>query len=662
MAVEQSQTMPATIAHYGSWQSPLDLQTLFEQPSAPRYPVFYRGRYYWIEARAREGGRLVLIQREPDGSEHCLTPEHFNIRTRVHEYGGKCFVLAHGSVYFSNDSDRRLYVQVLQQGARPVPLTFDSNKSVSYADLQVSPGGNHLIAVMERSVPGAENENTLVAINPRNKTPVEPVSLVQGSDFYACPVVDRVHGRLAWIQWNHPYMPWDQSQLALARIVETETAIAVQDMETIVDDSGKSVCQPGFYQGDLIFSVDSDDVREDCDDFWNLHRYSGRRLNRLTCDLKEYGAPHWVFGETTHVAIDGTSLVAIRTGQFGDELVRVDRASGAQRKIESPLNTFTQLGQGKTDSEIVLVAASGSGAPQLMSFSDNQFVSIKSVPALIPEAEISAAVPISYPTRDGGVAHANYYIPHNTRFSAPDDQLPPLMVMVHGGPTARAAGTLDLARQYWTGIGFTVLDVNHRGSTGYGRSYRQYLLGRWGQVDVDDVIDGVDFLINQALVDSGKVFIRGKSAGGYTVLRALTEYPRHFRAGACYYGIGNLSTLAAVTHKFEANYTDRLIGEEFDRNATGSGSSEFYKRSPVNFMYRLSSPMILFQGLDDPVVPPEVSREVAAMLAAQNIDHEYVEYPGEGHGFRKSKTNIDAMTRETRFYRRILGLVGETGN
>ena len=644
------------VAPYGSWQSPLDLVSVFEQPSPPQFPAFYRGRYYWIEARAREGGRVVLIQRDPDGSEHCLTPEGFSIRTGVHEYGGKCFVLVNESVCFSNDSDRRLYVQALHKNAQPVPLTFDSNKSTSFADLKVSPRGHHLFAIMESTVADGENENTLVAISLGQKAPVEPTTIATGADFYACPVVDHDNARLAWIQWDNPCMSWDQSRLVLARVVETETDIAILDMEKVVDGAGRSVCQPGFYNGELVFAADSEEQREDCDDFWNLYRYTDGELSRLTCDLKEYGAPHWVFGESSHLAIDDTSLLARRTGNAGDELVRIDLYSGAQKVVESSFDSFSHLGPGEGEGEIMLVAASGVATRRLVSYSEQQFTPVKTMPEVIPADEISAAVPICYPTRDGGVAHAYYYVPHNTRFTAPDDQLPPLLVMVHGGPTSRTTQTLDLSRQYWTGLGFALLDVNHRGSTGYGRRYRQHLLGRWGQVDVEDIVDGIDYLVNQSLVDADKVFIRGKSAGGYTVLRALTEYPRYFRAGGCYYGIGNLSTLASMTHKFEAHYTDRLIGEKFDRDRAGSGNSEYYKRSPINFMHRLRSPMILFQGQEDRVVPPQVSREVVNLLAARNIDHEYVEYPGEGHGFRKSETNIDAIEKETRFYRRILGI------
>ena len=287
------------------------------------------------------------------------------------------------------------------------------------------------------------------------------------------------------------------------------------------------MCQPGFYQGELVFAADSDEQGEDCDGFWNLYRYTGSGMSRLTCDLREYGAPHWVFGEQGHLAIDDASLLAKRSGNAGDELVRIDLCSGEQQVVESPFDAFSQLGPGEGDGELVLVAASTIGTPGLVSYRDMQLTPVRIMPEVIPGDEISAAVPICYPTRDGSVAHAYYYVPHNTRFAIPDDQLPPLLVMVHGGPTARTTPTLDLSRQYWTGLGFALLDVNHRGSTGYGRRYRQHLLGRWGQVDVEDIIDGIDYLVNQSLVDADKVFIRGKSAGGYTVLRALTEYPRY---------------------------------------------------------------------------------------------------------------------------------------
>ena len=649
--------MPIKTAPYGAWQSPLDMRLLFEQPSAPMYPQYYQGQYFWIEARAIEGGRLVLVRLNADGSESCVTPEGFNIRTRVHEYGGKCFVLGNGCIYFSNDSDRRLYMQPLQENAPPQPLTIDTDKTKAYADLQLSPSRRYLLAVMEVTCDETENQNALVSIDLNNSEPVEPILLVRGADFYANPVVDKIGSRLAWIQWNHPYMPWDQSELFVADIIDSDTGIKIANSEYIAGGVESSICQLGFYADDLVFAMDKDHPKEVCDGYWNLYCYEEGMIRRLTCDRKEYGSPNWVFGETNHAAISNSTLLAKRTADDKDELVAIERVTGEQRTIDTEFDSLAQLSSGGNNDETLLIASSPIEAPQLITLNvDGEIKRIKSLDTLIRKEEISVGTPIEYPTRDGDVAHAYYYIPHNTEYCAPADHRPPLLVTVHGGPTARTNRSLDLSRQYWTGIGFAILDVNYRGSTGYGRRYRQHLLGKWGQVDIDDIVDGIDYLVNQSLVDPEKVFIRGKSAGGYSVLRALTEYPQKFCAGACYYGIGNLSTLAAITHKFEARYTDRLIGEDYDERRAKSVDSEYYKRSPLHFMSKARSPMILFQGLEDLVVPPDVSREVVRVLAAQNIDHEYVEYPGEGHGFRKSETNIDSIQRETHFYRRILGL------
>lgn len=650
--------MPRTIAPYGSWLSPLDLRALFEKPSSPLYPVSYRGRYFWIEARAVEGGRLVLIRQNTDGSEDCLTPPGFNIRTRVHEYGGRCYVLGRDCVIFSNDSDRRLYRQSLDPIGFPEPLTADTDGAVAFADLRLSPKGYHLIAVMESMIPGDRNRNELVALSLQGRSLFQPSTIAQGADFYANPAVDGNDGRLAWIQWDHPHMPWDQTTLVLADIIEDEAGLELNHLRSIVDDQGSSVCQLAFYGSELIFAMDKTHVVEPCDDYWNLYRYGDDGIGQLTCDTKDYGAPHWAFGESNHAAMDAATLVARRIADGEEELVTIDRISGKQHSIDSRFNALSQLSedQGSDHGGVLLVAASATELPQLMGLDRRGWRCIKAVDAPIPVDEISQGTPVRYPTRDRGVAHAYYYVPHNTLFAASDDQLPPLLVMVHGGPTGRASSSLDLSRQYWTGIGFAILDVNHRGSTGYGRRYRQHLLGKWGRVDIDDIVDGIDYLVNQSLVDPEKILIRGKSAGGYTVLRALTEYPQYFCAGACYYGIGNLSTLAAHTHKFEARYTDRLIGEAYDEATAADSQSEYYRRSPIHFMHKVRSPMILFQGAEDAVVPPRLSREVVAVLDERGIDHEYVEYPGEGHGFRKSETNIDAIQRETGFYRRILGL------
>ena len=654
--------MAVKTAPYGHWQSPLDLTALFERPSPPMFPQYYQGCYYWVEARAKEGGRLVLIRMSADGAESCLTPRQYNIRTKVHEYGGKCFALGNGCVYFSNYADHRLYKQSLEPDAQPAALTADTNKSSAFADLQLSPAGRFLIAVMETFQAEGDNSNSLVAIPLAGESAEETV-IAGSADFYANPVIDRIGHRLAWIQWKHPYMPWDQSTLFIADIIENENEFVIVNEARIAGGETASVCQLGFYGKDLVFAMDSDNVEQSCDDFWNLYRYRDGVITRLTCDNKEYGAPHWVFGDSNHVAIGRDELAAKRVCAEGEELVIIDRHSGRQQAVDTHFDAIGHMHSAvdQHGNEILLVASSATKAPRLMSFDGSAFTVIKAVDAQIADEEISVGTPIRYSTRDGEVAFGYYYIPHNTRYRAPDDHLPPLLVLVHGGPTARTSRSLDLLRQYWTGRGFALFDVNHRGSTGHGRRFRQSLLGKWGMADIEDIIDGIEFLVNQSLVDAGKIFIRGKSAGGYTVLRALTQYPGYFRAGACYYGIGNLSTLTTVTHKFESHYTDRLIGERYDAATARSKNSEYYKRSPIHFMHKVVSPMILFQGLEDAVVPPDLSREVVDVLVDHNIDHEYVEYPGEGHGFRKSETNIDALQRETHFYQRILAVEAPRG-
>jgi dipeptidyl aminopeptidase/acylaminoacyl peptidase len=266
------------------------------------------------------------------------------------------------------------------------------------------------------------------------------------------------------------------------------------------------------------------------------------------------------------------------------------------------------------------------------------------------ESEVSQPQLLRYPTRDGGQAYANFY-PASEQVSGEKSAL---VVLVHGGPTSRSGVSLSPLIQYFAQNGFSVLDVNHRGSTGHGRDYRQALLGLWGEIDASDIADAIDFVIAEREVDAQKVFIRGGSAGGYAVLRALTRFPELFCGGACYYGIGNLITLSEITHKFEGRYTDQLIGEHYTPETAAAVDSRFRSRSPIFEIERISSPLILFQGLDDKVVPPEVSREMVQTLERNGVVHEYIEYQGEGHGFRKAETRIDALSREIQFYKDIL--------
>ncbi len=654
--------MTRRVAPYGTWSSPLDITALFERQASPAYPDMYRGERYWLETKAKEGGRLALMRKAADGRLACLTPTGFNVRTRVHEYGGRCFVIGNDRVYFSNFSDQRLYVQALREDARPRPLTPKRQADGStgmYADLQLSADGRWLIFVWESDCPDRENRNALGYLALPGDGESVPGLLVDGCDFYANPVLAPDGRRLAWIQWRHPYMPWDQTELWLADLGHRNRGLTLIEPRMIAGGERRSICQLVFGQeGTLYFAMDGDMAEAPAGAFWNLYQYRHGAVSALTADRAEYGQPHWVFGESRCVPLSGRRLLAVRTSGDGDELVLVDVASRSVKPIRSAYQGYAHLSRAGERDDVLMVARSARHAGRIVRCRDGSesLEVCDDLKPLLSECDISVGRAISYPTRDGAIAHAYFYAPNNACFIGPDTARPPLLVMVHGGPTSRCAPSFDPAKQYWTTIGFAVLDVNHRGSTGYGRAYRQSLLGHWGEYESIDIVDGIEYLIRQDLIDQQRVCIRGRSAGGYTVLRALTGFPQYFAAAACYFGIGNLVTLAETTHKFERHYTDNLIGEEFDPQHARRVTSLYYQRSPIHFVDRIGSPTIIFQGVEDKVVPMSVSRELVIELQRRGIDHEYTEYPGEGHGFRSSQTNIDALTREVKFYVRVMGL------
>lgn len=664
--------MPKTIAPYGTWKTPIELEQLFQRPSVPMYPQSHQGHIYWIEARAAEAGRLVLVRCEEDGRAVTLTPQGFNIRTRVHEYGGRCHCLVDDHVYFSNFADQRLYVQALEPSAVPRPLTPPSNADGSvgnYADLTATSDGKLLVFVYEQAYAERENVNSIACISlaegGRDVGLREPTILAAGEDFYANPVICADARTLAWVQWRHPHMPWDETELAVATTEWDEAErVSLGDVAVVAGGAGCSVCQLQYgHDGTLFFAMDRGDTEDPADSFWNLYTYGDETVRRLTSDLAEYGAPHWIFGDTRHTEIDPHRLLAVRTRMGDDELVYVDRLDGRVAPVESDYVGFAQVHAVKSPSdgvhstEALVIAASATAPAALvrLNIESGDFETVKSHSSILNSDDVSRGQPLHYPTRDGSGAHAYFYRPASSSFAAPSHAKPPLVVFVHGGPTSRTDRTFAEVKQYWTTMGYAVLDVNYRGSSGYGRHYRQALLEGWGEIDVADIADGVQYLIAHGEVDPAQICIRGGSAGGYAVLCALTRFPDLFGAGASYYGIGNLVTLALTTHKFEARYLDGLIGESYDKDRSCEPDSAYYLRSPINFMDRLRSPTILFQGTDDQVVPPRLSRDVVETLELRGVVHEYHEYPGEGHGFRRMDTRVDALQRETAFYARVLG-------
>jgi len=654
----------------GRWTSPIDPEMALARPGSAQWPERHGDSLFWVQSLPEQAGRLALMRCPCDQPDQIqtVTPADFNLRTRVHEYGGRCHIIVDDSVYFVNFTDQGLYRQSLVTDSEPQPVTTPATDGWMLADPLLI-DGNWLVFVGEQSQADQENTNALVAVH-RRASPGDGVQvLAHGDDFYACPVLSPDKKVLAYFSWRHPDMPWDSSRLSVVDLSIEDQTIAAGEPRHVAGGEGQAVCQLLFSQsGDLIFALDRDEPTADrersakaeqlgIENFWNLYRM---QLNAaapvatlLTQDHAEYGAAHWVFGYRRLVDC-GQTIVAVRTTLNGDELVMLH--GGEITEIDSDAVRFSFLSQSGNAS--VLAVAEFADRDSCIVELDIEAATVTRIHASDPPVDremISEPRQIRVPTRDGAATFAWFYRPANPAFTLPEATRPPLMVLVHGGPTSRAEPSFDLSRQYWTSRGFAVVDVNHRGSTGFGRQYRQALRGQWGEIDVDDVADVVAHLVESGEVNADLVFIRGSSAGGYVVLRALTRHPLRFSAGACYYGIGNLVTLAQSTHKFESRYLDGLLGESFDAIRAAESDNVYHQRSPINYIENLASPMILFQGSEDQVVPPEVTREVVEALTARKLHHEYVEYEGEGHGFRKAENRIDALSQETRFFDQLLG-------
>jgi len=675
---------------YGFWQSSVSLEHVFAQKAAMTYPSVRQHDFFYMTTLAEQKGRSVLMRcalGQPNSTAQCITPKPFSLRTKVNEYGGKSYWLVGDDIYFVNQADQHLYRQTLHdrvddctdgKASTPVQLSpyLANGKQAMFADLQVMHDGR-LLAVMELSdESGSENKMCLAAIDARYQNkPV--ITLAEGADFYSNLVLNTQQTQIAWVEWQHPSMPWDSCQLWLADLIDEQGQLKLDQPRQIDIPNNASVCQLAFaHNGELYFSMDVADSVNSIEQFWQVYCVQPKLFEGLIpirstlSQQQEFGYPHWQYGDHRIIALDTNRMLAIGSAPTQDYLYLIDTGSHLMTQVDLgiPYVGLQSLSVNQ-QCQVSLLVMYVDAPPSLvhLDLSDlSATVShqakintppsiLKKQAALLPSSQVSKAQHIQFSTRDDQHAYGFYYPPHNTQYSPSiGGQPPPLIVMVHGGPTARCYGHFDIQKQFWTNRGFAVFDVNHRGSSGYGRPFRDALYNHWGVMDIDDVVDGIHALADQGLIDINQVCIRGKSAGGYTVLRALTEHPDLFKAGASYYGIGNLVTLAEHTHKFEKHYTDRLIGEVFDAKSAVQPQSLFSLRSPIHAVSKIQSAMILFQGLDDKIVPPQVAQEVVSALRQNNVSHEYVEYEGEGHGFRQTATNIDAWSKELAFYQQVL--------
>ena len=631
--MSEPQTLP-----YGAWRSPITSDLIVGEAIGLGDILVDGADVYWIEGRPSEGGRNVLVRRAPGGTVSDITPAPYSVRTRVHEYGGGAACVSGGLVFFSNFADQRLYRHA--GGSPPEPLTPDDT-GMRYADGVFDAARRRWIGVREAHGPEGRVDNALVAVDLENPGPGRV--LAEGHDFYASPRLSPDGGRLAWLCWDHPNMPWVGTELWLADIAGDGT---LAEQRRVAGGPAESICQPQFAPDGVLYCI------SDRTGWWNLYRLeAGGAVRPLSPREAEFGQAQWVFGQSSYAFLSADRLVCAYTEAGRGHLARLDIANGNLTPIATP---FTDFGQLRTAGGKIVCRAGSPADPAAIVLIDPESGAAEtlrqSAPAAgDPDLRRYFSVPrhLEFPTEGGLTAHANYYPPANPDFRPPDGEKPPLVVKCHGGPTASASTVLSLGIQYWTSRGIAVIDVDYGGSTGYGRAYRERLKGAWGIVDVDDCCNAARHAIAQGLADGGRAVITGGSAGGYTVLAALA-LKDVFAGGASYYGVSDVAALARDTHKFESRYLDWLIGPYPER------ADLYRERSPLTHADRLSRPVIFFQGSDDRVVPPNQTETMVEALRRRGIPVGYLLFEGEQHGFRRAPNIKRALDAELYFYAALI--------
>ncbi len=636
--------MTKTIAEYGSWGAGIGADLVAGQSLRFGLVQTVGGRIFWSEMRPSEQGRSVIVERAEDGNLADLTPAPYSARSRVHEYGGGEFLATARGVFFVNAADQDLYV--VKNGGPPRRITDEP--AMRFADMTYDRARDRLIAVAERHTEGEQHsspENYLVTVKLDESDFGAVSKLAGGADFYAYPRIDGTGGRLCWIEWMLPWMPWEDARLVVA---ELDGAGEISSSDRAAGGAGDHVFQPQWADdGRLYFVLDNTG--------WsNIFRLDDGKVRCVAKRDAEFGRPLWGLGASSYAVERGGTLIAACIEEGAYKLVRISPDTGACEEIETPLRQID--GICTTDRGVAAVAAGDELAPAIVHIGRGEKAPAapeilrRGLDADLESGSVSAGQLITLERGEGICVSALYYAPANARFAGPSDAAPPVIVGAHGGPTGMADRGLKLKIQYWTSRGFGYLDVDYRGSSGYGRAYRNALNGQWGLHDVDDVVDMAARLVELELADPDRLLISGGSAGGFTVLCALT-FRDVFAAGASYYGIGDLQKLLDLTHKFEAGYIYNLTG-------TSPGNTErvFAARSPLFHAEQISRPVILFQGLEDNVVPPNQSRDMVDTLKRQGVPVAYLEFEGEGHGFRQADTVVRALTSEYAFYARVLGL------
>jgi len=657
---------------YGSWTSSLTAEKLADKGIRYGHMCVDGDDVYWLESRAKEKGRNVLVKYNANGVISEPLPSEYTVRSKVHEYGSGDFLVKDEILYFSNYKDQCIYrFDLLKTTIDAQKLTEEnSNGEDRYADYCLSANKKYLVCVRERHQDGTV-DNELVCINlsameGEQQKGADLLSVIQsGFDFYTFPRFNPQGKRLCWTCWNQPDMPWDAAELWVADFHEkgsvdaahrvaggrtkpsptTEDVETVQKLEQQCEQSFCAIYQPLWDDKGVLHYI------SDANGWTNLYSHHQGLLNAITPIDREFGIPQWSLASSTYAIGTNSKIYAVYIEKGGQFLCQIDTETGMLETLELP---FKEFGEHLLLSEDKLYfrAAGPSIGEAIYQYEINSCtlkVLSKSSVFPLPEKELSIAQSIEFNSTDERKSYAFYYQPHNTKYQPTDNTTPPLIVMSHGGPTGMTSSSLNAAIQFWTHRGFAVVDVNYGGSTGYGNKYRNSLKGNWGVVDVEDCIAAAQYLVNEGKADKNSLLIRGGSAGGYTTLCALTFHDV-FSAGCSRYGVADLESLASDSHKFEARYLDSVVGPYPKEKAL------YRERSPVHHTEQLSCPILLLQGKDDKVVPPNQAEMMVKVLKEKGIPYAYRLYEGEGHGFRKAKTIIDALNSELSFYRQVLNI------